>query len=288
MCNDRGGVECDLTVSRLAPDRFYLVTGTAFGLHDYKWLAGHAPRDGSVAIREVTSAHACLNVFGPNARRLLQRFAADDLSNEGFPFSHVRELTIGCAPVRALRVTYVGELGYELHVPVEFACGLYELLWEGGQDLGLRNAGYRAIHSLHLEKGYAYWGTELTPDYSPYDAGLGFCVALGKGDFLGREALVRIQRQGARNRLCTFAFDTSEPVMVGGGAPVIRNGKVVGLVTSAGYGYTVGRSIAFAYLPAEEAGHRDGYEIEVYRQAHPVTRQANRQLVDPKREKLLC
>jgi len=287
MCNERGCVESDLTVSRIDEDTFFLVTGTAFGLHDYRRLADRLPGDGSVRIRDVTSAYACINVFGPNARKLLQPFSREDMSNESLPFGSMGKVTIGHAPVLALRVSYTGELGYELYTPMEFACHLYEMLWEGGRNLGVRNAGYRSIHSLHLEKGYAYWGTELTPDYSPYDAGLGFCVALGKGDFLGREALGRIKTEGPKNRLCTFTFDTEKPIMVGSSAPVLHNGRVVGLVTSGGYGYTVGKTIVYAYLPVEEAQHQGGYEIEVYRETHPVTLQPNRQLVDPKREKLL-
>jgi sarcosine dehydrogenase len=287
LCNEGGGVESDLTVSRLQEDLFFLVTGTAFGMHDFRWLLDRAPRDGSVFLSDVTSAYACLNVFGPDARRLIQRFTDEDMSNERFPFSHCLELTVGYAPVRVLRVSFTGELGYELYTPVEFACHLYELLREGGRDLGLRNAGYRCIHSLHLEKGYVSWGTELTPEYSPYDAGLGFCVALGKGGFLGREALERIHREGPAHRLCTFTFDTRDPVMVSAGAPVLREGNVAGIVTSGGYGHTVNRTIAYAYLPAAEADQDSGYSIEVYGKAYPVTRQANRELVDPKRIKLL-
>ncbi len=287
LCNEAGGVEADLTISRVGEDRFFLVTGTAFGLHDGQLLRDRLPRDGTVQMRDVTSGFACINVFGPNARSLLQPLTDEDVGNEAFPFSRCRDFTLGYAPVRAMRVSYVGELGYELYTPMEFASHLYELLWEGGQNLGLRNAGYRCIDSLRLEKGYAYWGSELSPDYSPYDAGVGFCVALNKGDFAGREALARIRREGPAQRLCTFTFDTNDPVMVSSGAPVLREGRVVGIVTSGGYGHTVGHTIAYAYLPVEEAGHRDGYAVEVYRQEYAVTRQANRQMLDPERKKLL-
>ena len=196
LCNSRGGIEADITISRLAETRFFIVTGTAFGVHDFTWLKRYLPRDGSVALRDVTSCHAMLNLCGPSSRKLLEKVSDDDLTNEGFGFGQCREITIGYAPVLALRVTYIGELGYELYCPPEYACHLYETLMAAGRDLAITNAGYRAIDSLRLEKGYCYWSAEVSPDYSPYDAGLGFAVDLGKGAFVGREALVKIDKKG--------------------------------------------------------------------------------------------
>jgi 4-methylaminobutanoate oxidase (formaldehyde-forming) len=181
-----------------------------------------------------------------------------------------REFHIGYAPVRALRVTYVGELGWELHVPTEYAQHVYETLWLAGREHGMVDAGYRAIESLRLEKRYLYWGAELTPDYNPYEAGLGFCVALGKVDFIGRDALLRVKQSGPKRRLAGFSVAGWVPLH--GGEAILRSGKAVSVTTSAGYGHTVGRSIAFGYLPAEETG-ADGFEIEAFGKRYPAERQ---------------
>lgn len=287
LCNARGTIECDLTIARTGEDRFLLVTGTAFWLHDSLWVRRHMPTDGSVSFHDLTPALAVINVAGPRSRDLLRRVCGDDLSNEAFPFSACRPLTVGHAPVTALRLTYLGELGYELYVPTEFACHVYETLWEAGGPLGVRNAGYRAIHSLHLEKGYAAWGTELTPEYTPYDARLGFCVALDKGDFLGREALEAARRAGPRWSLCTFTIDGPDPVMARGSEPILQGDAVMGVTTTGGYGYTVGKTIAYGYLPADGVG--DGpYAIEVYGKIHAARREAVRALYDPHRERILA
>jgi 4-methylaminobutanoate oxidase (formaldehyde-forming) len=181
----------------------------------------------------------------------------------------------------------VGELGYELYIPTELACHVYQTLWDAGQELGVANAGYRAINSLHFEKGYCLWGSELTPEYTPYDAGLGFCVSLHKGDFLGRDALVKVKEQGPQWKLCTFTLDAQKPVLLRGSEPIIHHGKVVGVTTSCGYGYRVAKSIAYGYIPVAEAGHTDGYEIESYTQIYPAKREPNRALYDPQRKKIL-
>lgn len=287
LCNERGGVEADLTIVRLADDKFMLITGTAYGLHDAEWIKKHMPVDGSITMREVTSAYAMLNVIGPKSRDLLSMLCDDDISNGAFAFGTCKPLTVGYAPVRAVRVTYVGELGYELYIPTEYAAHVYESLWEAGQPLGVANAGYRAIDSMRLEKAYAYWSAEVTPEYTPYDAGLGFCVDLTKQDFIGREALVRAKEQGPNVKLCTFVLDADEPVMVQGSAPIICDGTVLGVTTSSGYGYTVGKTICFGYIPADRADQGDGYEIESYKTAYKATIMKQRALYDPKREKIL-
>lgn len=287
FCNTRGTVESDITVARLAGDKFFLVIGTAFGLHDAEWIKKHMPKDGSVIFRDVTSAFAAINVIGPYSRKLLEKVTQDDISNENFRFGKCKTLTVGYAPVTALRITYVGELGFELYIPTEFACHVYETLWEAGQNLGIANAGYRAINSLHFEKGYCYWGTELTPEYTPFDAGLDFCVALDKGDFIGREALAKTKKQGPKWKLCTFTIDADRPVMLRGSEPIIHRGRVVGITTSGGYGYTVGKTIAYSYIPVEDANYDQGYEIEVYMEMYSLTRHDNRALYDPERKKIL-
>jgi sarcosine dehydrogenase len=287
LCNARGTIEADITVARLAEERFLLVTGTAFGLHDSQWIKRHLPKDGSVVFRDVTSALAVINVIGPNSRKLLEKVTRSEINNENFRFGKCRDITVGYAPLTVLRVTFVGELGYELYIPTEFACHVYETLWNAGQDLDVTNAGYRAINSLHFEKGYALWGAELTPEYTPYDAGLGFCVALNKGDFLGREALAKVKEQGPKWELCTFTLDTQEPVMLRGSEPIIYDGKVIGVTTSCGYGYTVGKTIALGYISAEDAAYQEDYEIEAYKEVYMAKREPNRALYDPERKKIL-
>lgn len=286
LCNERGGIECDITVARLAEDQFFIVTGTAFGVHDFTWIKNHIPKDGSIVLRDVTSSYAMINVCGPNSRKLVEKVTKDDISNENFMFSQCRHITVGYAPVVAFRVTYVGELGYELYIPPEYAGHIYELLWEEGQDLGVANTGYWAIESLRLEKGYRYWSSELTPDYNPYDAGLGFCVALGKGDFVGRKALLKIKEEGPKWKLCCFTLDIDKPMLLHGGETICHKGEVLGVVTSGGYGHTVGKTIAYGYVPVEDSNCDDGYEIEVYREVIPATRH-ERVLYDPERKKIL-
>jgi sarcosine dehydrogenase len=287
MCNERGTIECDLTIGRLAEDRFFLVVGTAFGLRAAWWLNNHLPPDGSVAVKEMTSAYAVINVIGPKSRDLLQKLTPADISNEAFPFAACKQFAVGYAPITSFRITYVGELGYELYIPVEFAVHVYESLWAAGQDLGLKNAGYRAISSLHLEKGYADWGAELTPEYTPFDAGLGFCVALDKEDFIGRQALAKIKAEGPKVQLCTFTIESDRPVMLHGSAPIIHKGKVLGVTTSSGYGHTIGKSICYGYISLEDASYGDGYEIEAYKQLYPAKLEPSRVLYDPERKKIL-
>ncbi|RJQ64467.1 MAG: FAD-dependent oxidoreductase [Desulfobacteraceae bacterium] len=288
MCNERGTIECDTTVARLGQDRFLVVVGTAFALRASCWIESHMPRDGSVFFKDVTSAFAVINVIGPKSRELLQRNTQADLGNGAFAYGTCRSFSVGYAPVTALRVTYVGELGYELYIPTEFACPVYETLWESGQDLGIRNAGYRVIASMHLEKGYCDWGSELTPEYTPYDAGLGFCVALAKEDFIGKEALARVEAEGSRWKLCTFTIEAGKPLMLQGSAPILHKGQVVGVTSSSGYGHTIGKNICYGYLSKDQAEASEGFEIESYKTVYPAELEANRALYDPKREKILA
>ncbi len=203
-----------------------------------------------------------------------------------FRFGACKPIAVGHAPVTAFRITYVGELGYELYIPVDFAGHVYETLWEAGQDFSIGNAGYRAINSMRLEKGNADWGSELTPEYTPYDAGLDTCVFLDKEDFMGKVALARIRKDGAPWRLCSFTLDEKDPVMIQGSAPIIRKGEVIGVTSSAGYGHTIEKTIAYGYVPAEKAVSGQGWEIESYRKVYPATCHLNRILYDPQREKI--
>src|ERR1700746_2375919 len=220
MLNQDGGIECDFTVTRLGDPRFRIVTGTAFGRHDLSWIQEHAPHDGSVEVEDVTSAYACIGLWGPSAREILQGLTPVDVSNAGFPYMTARDVPVGSAPVLALRVTYVGELGWELYCPAEFGLRLWDTLWEAGASRGLVAGGYKAVDSLRLEKGYRVWGSDITPEDSPFEAGLGVAVKLDKGEFIGRDAL--LERQEPERRLACLVLQDpravalgSEPVRVG-------------------------------------------------------------------------
>jgi len=263
MLNSRGGIECDFTVTRLGPDCFRIVTGSAFGTHDRGWVAKHLPRDGSVHLADLTGAYACVGLFGPRARDILQDATDADLSNAAFPYMTAQEIAIGRAPVLAVRVTYVGELGWEIYTPMEYGLELWDTLWAAGQAHGIVAAGYRSIDSLRLEKGYRYWSADITPDDTPYEAGLGFAVKLGKGEFIGREALARQKAEGLRRRLCCLTL--ADPLAIAlGGEPVRADDRIVGRVTSGGFGYSVGLSIAYAYLPVELAAPGTAIAVEVF------------------------
>ena len=263
LLNRRGGIECDLTITRVASDRFLIVTGTAFGQHDLAWLRNHLPDDGSVQLNDLTSGRVCFGLWGPAARAILEPLTTADVSDEAFPFMTARAITVGRVPVLALRVTYVGELGWELYAHTEFGPALWDTLMEAGRPHGLVAGGYRAIDSLRLEKGYRAWSTDITPDETPFDAGLGFAVALDKGvDFIGRDALLAAKAAGPRKRLRCLVLDDPRSVCLGN-EPVRIGGDIVGRVTSGGYGYAVERSIAYAYLPPDAPIGTRG-EIDVF------------------------
>jgi sarcosine dehydrogenase len=266
MLNARGGIECDLTVTRLAQDAYYIVTGTGFATHDFAWIARYLPEPADARLLDVTSAFAVLPIMGPLARDLLARVTSDDVSNATLPFGRWRALGIAGAPVRALRVTYVGELGYELHVPSELALTVYDALVEAGRELGLAHAGYRAIESLRLEKGYRAWGADIGPDHTPLEAGLDFAVKLAtQQPFLGREALERQRAEGLSKQL--VCFTVAPEIVLLGRETIYRDGVPVGWLGSGGFGYTIGRGIGYGYVRHPRidrdwllAGH---YQLEV-------------------------
>ena len=271
LLNEHGGIACDLTVTRLAEDRFLLVTGTAFGTHDRAWLERHRADEDVIEIRDVTSAWTCFGLWGPKARDVLSSVTADDVSDAAFPYLTMRGITVGDAPVMALRVTYVGELGWELYAPTEFGAGLFDLLLRAGEPFGMVPAGYRAIDTLRLEKGYLAWGSDITPEDSPLEAGLGFAVRLdGDRDFLGRSAVERMRAGGATRRLVTLVLDDPR-AMVLGVEPVFRGAEVVARVTSGGLGYAVDTSIAFAYLPLAMAEPGTELAVRVFDRLVPAT-----------------
>ncbi|HEY7909132.1 MAG TPA: FAD-dependent oxidoreductase, partial [Thermomicrobiales bacterium] len=270
MLTARGGIRCDVTVTRLAADRFLLITGGASGMHDLAWLRGHLPDDNSVQIEDRTSAHCCLGLWGPHARDLLRRVCADDLSHAGFPYFTAREITVGHVPVWAARVSYVGELGWELYTPTEYGGALWETLWEVGQPLGIIAAGGGAFDALRLEKGYRLWGADIHTEYTPYEAGLGFAVNLKKGDFLGRDALVRSKAEGITRTLCCLTLDDPR-VVVMGKEPALDGDHLLGYVTSANYGYSVGASIAYGYLPTAYATPGTPVAVQFFGTRYPAT-----------------
>jgi glycine cleavage system aminomethyltransferase T/glycine/D-amino acid oxidase-like deaminating enzyme len=248
LLNRRGGIECDLTVTRVTGDRFLMITGTAVGQHDLGWLRRQLPGDGSVLINDLTSGRVCFALWGPRARDILASVTRDDISDAGFPYLTAQAITVGSVPVYALRVTYVGELGWELYAHTEFGLALWQTLWDAGRPHGLIAAGYRAIDALRIEKGYRVWSSDITPDETPYEAGLGFAVDLDKGDFIGRDALVAAKAAGPGKRLRCLVLDDPRSVCLGN-EPVRIDGEVAGRVTSGGYGFAVEKSIAYAYLP---------------------------------------
>ncbi len=279
MLNRRGGIECDFTVTRIAEESFSIVTGTAFGDHDLAWIASHAPGDGSVRCVDVTARWSCFALWGPLAREILTPLTHDALD---FGYMRMCDLAVGDVPVRALRVTFVGELGWELYCPAEYGMALWRTLWEAGREHGMIAGGYRAIDSLRLEKGYRVWAADITADETPLQAGLGFCVKDGDA-FLGAPALAAAADGEPPPRLrCVVLADPRSVAL--GNEPVRVGGEVVGRVTSGGYGYTVGRSIAYAYLPAA-LGVGTEVEIDIFGQWVPgeVVREP---LFDPKGERI--
>lgn len=260
MLNARGGIESDLTVTRLSDDSYLIVTGAAQAARDADWIRRNLPDGARAWLTDVTSGLATLSVMGPKSRALLDRLTDADLGEAAFPFAASREIALGHATVRATRISYVGELGWELYVATDMAATVYDALFEAGDSFGLRDAGYLALESLRAEKGYRAWGHDLSPDDTPLEAGLGFAVKFGKGDFIGREALLRQREAGVARRLVVFTLDDPEALPFHD-EPVYRDGALVGRVTSAAFGCTLGRAVAFAYVTGGAVEGR--YEIDL-------------------------
>ncbi|WP_439541578.1 GcvT family protein [Hyphomicrobium sp.] len=288
MLNGKGGIECDLTVGRLAPDEYYVVTGTGFAVHDFDWIKRSIPAGLDARLIDVTSAYGVLAVMGPRARDVLSSLTSEDLSRAGFPFGRIKPITLAGAPILALRVTYVGELGWELHIPVEFMAAVYEALMAAGAPHGIANAGYRAIESLRLEKGYRAWGSEIGPDHSPLVSGLSWAVKLKSNTpFQGREAIAAQSTKPLPRLLACFTVDPS--IVLLGRETIYRNGVRVGWLASGGFGYTVNRSIGYGYVRRPDPGVdaefvlSGTYELEVATERVPATVTLE-PLYDPKNE----
>ncbi|MFC3165692.1 GcvT family protein [Ciceribacter thiooxidans] len=276
LLNTRGGIEADLTVARIADEKFYIVTGTGFRTHDFGWIADHIPDGLDCTLVDITEEWGTLSLMGPKARDVLAAVTSADVSNAGFPFGHVREIPIAGATVRALRVTYVGELGWELHIPISALGEVYDALMAAGSDHGIRPIGYRALESLRLEKGYRAWSSDITPNDTPFEAGLGWAVKLRKNtDFLGRRALEGLAGKPPKKRLMGFTVDDPS-VVLAGRETILRNGEPVGYLTSGGYGYTLEKNIGYGYVRSADGVSDEylkcgTYELVVAAEKTPAT-----------------
>jgi 4-methylaminobutanoate oxidase (formaldehyde-forming) len=268
MLNSRGGIECDLTAARLAEDRYFIVTGTGFRTHDFAWIAQTIPAGLDATLRDVTEQFGTLSLMGPKAPAVLAALTDADVSNGSFPFGAVREIVVAGKRVRALRVTYVGELGWELHMPIADTGVVFDALMAAGAAHGIAPAGYRAIESLRLEKGYRAWGADITPNDNPFEAGLGWAVKLKSGiPFLGCEAMERAAQGPLAKRLMTFTV-ADPAILLSGRETIYRDGERVGYLASGGWGYTVGANIGLGYVRnADGVGDEwlsaGRYELEV-------------------------
>jgi 4-methylaminobutanoate oxidase (formaldehyde-forming) len=263
MFNRHGMFESDLTMIRLAENEFYLISGTAQTVRDFDWIRRNLKPNERTELVDITEAFGVISVMGPRSRDLLRRLTETDLSNEAFPFGTSQEFAIGPTTVRAVRLTYVGELGWELHVPTSQAAPLYDALLREGSDLGAINAGHYTINSLRLEKGYRAWGADISPDDTALEAGLGFAIAWKKSvPFSGREALLEQKQRGVKRLLATFVLNDPGPVLWGS-EPILRDGKVIGYTTSGAYGHTVGGAVGMGYVK-----NPDGVTIDFVRSGH--------------------
>jgi len=273
MLSPRGGIESDLTITRLAPDRFYVVTAAATQARDLDWIERHLPADGSVTVEDVTPAWGVLMLAGPRARDILGALTDADLSSAAFPFMAARDIVVGPVPVRALRVTYTGELGWELHHPIEWSRTLYGLLLDAGAGAGIADVGYRALDSLRLEKGYRLWGADIGPQDSPLEAGLDRFVAFDKGDFIGRDPLLRQRAEGVDRRLACLTIELADDddLFPRGGEPVFSGEGLAGYLRAAHPGHAVGRTIGLAYLSDTTSASGTVLEVEILGERRPAS-----------------
>ena len=304
LCNDRGGIEADVTVIRRSETCFWLITGSALGVRDLDWLERCKKRFArrvsgrgltgethlqsarcDVDIRDITSSMGVLNIQGPRARDILTKVCDDDLSHEAFPFMQARDIRIGYAPAVAYRVTYVGELGWELFIPTEYLEYAYETLLSAGLPEGMINMGYHAIDTLRLEKRFLAWGADITPDNNPFEAGLQFLIDWDKDDFIGRAALERIRQQGVTRKMCALLLD--DPLPLFGGEAVYCDGQVVAQTTSGNFGHSLGKSIALAYMPTDIDMASGSVEVQAFDRLSKATI-VDGSPYDPIRRKIIC
>jgi dimethylglycine dehydrogenase len=283
--NSKGGVHSEFTIRRESSDSFYLVSAGALQRLDHDYLKKHMPRGGSVQFTQLTGAHGVLVLAGPKARLLLERVTDTDLSNEAFRWLTAQDIDIGMAPVNAMRVNFVGELGWELHHPIEYQNHIFDTLFAAGDDLGLRPFGIRAMDSMRLEKSYRMVGTELSIEYSAYESAMDRFVKAEKGDFLGRDALLAWQEVGMKNRLVTLeVHDVADADALGNNA-LLKDGELIGRATSGGYGFRVGKSLALGMVKPEISEPGSGLEIEILGRTYKATVIPDSPF-DPKNERL--
>ncbi len=281
MLTDFGGIKTDLTITRLAEDRFWILTGAGSGMSDLAWIQRHASRD-DVYVEDISSKYTAVGLWGPKARAVLESVCEEDVSNEAFPYFTAQRITIETVPALAVRISYVGELGWEIYTPAEYGGRLWDVLWEAGQTHGIIPAGMGAFDSLRLEKGYRALDSDITVEHNPYEAGLDWAVRLDQGDFKGRQALLKIKEAGTTRKLCCLTLENSTIL---GKEPILDGDKALGYVTSTNYGYSVGQQIAYGYLPLEYAEKGTQVEIEFFGQRFQAVVDED-PLYDPAMEKL--
>ena len=287
--NERGGIEADLTVTRLSEICYLVVTAAATEIRDFNWLQRHIPADSHCTLTNVTSAMGVISIMGPNSRALLQSLSPDDFSHEAFPFAHSREIELGHALVCASRITYVGELGWELYVPTEFTAGVYDAIVEAGPAFGLAHAGYHALDSLRIEKAYRHWGHDITDEDTPLEAGLGFAVKFDKPDgFIGREALLKQRQTGPAKRLLQFRLLDPKPLLYHD-EPVWQGDSLVGRITSGAYGHTLGGAIGLGYIDTVKAPDPSAGEFSIEVAGERIAAEASsRPMYDPAGQRIRC
>lgn len=281
--NQKGGVIADLTITRLDIDYFRVITGSSFISNDLAWIRMNQDPDDKTEVRDITTEWACIALWGPQSRKTLQKVTSSDVSNGAIPYLRSAWIDINGAKVQAQRVSYIGELGWELYIPVASAVQVWDALFAAGQEFGLEVGGYKSLEGLRLEKGYRYFTADISALENPFEAGLGFCVHWDKGDFIGRQALEQFKAQGLKRKLCTLTLEGKEYQPIYGGEAVYLDGKVIGRVRSGGYGFTVERNIAFAYLPLDLAKVGTKIQVEVF-DKKLTAEVAPTVLVDPKGE----
>ena len=247
VLNEHGGFESDLTVTRFCDDSFFIVTALGTGVRDFDYIQRRIPAEARATITDVTHGYAMLAVMGPQSRNLLSKLTDTDLSNEAFPFRTAKEIDLGYARPWAFRISYVGELGWELYIPSGFATAVFDALMEAGNEFDIRLVGMQAVNSLRVEAGLRHWESDIGPEDTPFEAGLGFGVRLDKEDFMGREALVQQEKVGLSRKLVMFTLDDPEPLLFQN-EPIYRNGKQVSQITSGAYGFKLGNAVGFGYL----------------------------------------